>query len=87
MLSYRESLDSWCAPSLSTPKVGAAKAAFQAEGLYHPLLASPVGNDISLARRAILSGSNASGKSTLIKAVALAVLLGQARMAAGAGLE
>ena len=78
---------SWCAPSLSTPKVGAAKAAFQAEGLYHPLLASPVGNDISLARGAILSGSNASGKSTFIKAVALAVLLGQARMAAGAGLE
>ncbi len=56
---------------------------FEAEGLAHPLIAEPaaVRNDVALgpARRAlIVSGSNMSGKSTLLRAVGLAVVMAQA---------
>ncbi|HEX5011805.1 MAG TPA: DNA mismatch repair protein MutS [Planctomycetota bacterium] len=55
----------------------------QASGLGHPLLpeANCVRNDVALdSRHALLliSGSNMSGKSTLLRAVGLAVVIGQA---------
>lgn len=49
----------------------------QADALYHPLLSHPVPNSICAVRPVLLTGSNASGKSTFLKAVALAALLGQ----------
>ena len=48
-----------------------------AEGLYHPLLENPVSNDIELAGPMLLTGSNASGKSTFLKTVAIAQLMAQ----------
>jgi DNA mismatch repair ATPase MutS len=52
---------------------------FTAEDLAHPLLprASRVGNDLSLAEGQVLmlTGANASGKSTFLRAIALAELL------------
>lgn len=45
--------------------------------LYHPLLADPVKNDILARRGVLLTGSNASGKSTFLKAVALNAVLAQ----------
>src|SRR5206468_8707231 len=67
----------WCFPELltvsSTPQ-------FTARNLRHPLLpaAKSVGNDLSLdqdLRLLILSGSNMSGKSTLLRTVGLGTVL------------
>ena len=56
------------------PEVVEGEACFEARGLAHPLLPASVAvrNDLSLgggARLLILSGSNMSGKSTLMRAV------------------
>lgn len=42
-----------------------------ATALYHPLVLKPVVNDISTSKSVLLTGSNASGKSTFLKAVGL----------------
>lgn len=59
--------------------------AFHAEELYHPLVADPVGNSITAAGPVLLTGSNASGKSTFLKAAALGALLSQTILTACAG--
>ncbi|MDR2108116.1 MAG: hypothetical protein LBP28_01470 [Coriobacteriales bacterium] len=51
--------------------------AIKATGLFHPLLTEPVANDVEIRRNALITGSNASGKSTFIKAVAVNALLAQ----------
>ncbi|MEG0766846.1 MAG: hypothetical protein RR482_03945, partial [Clostridia bacterium] len=48
-----------------------------AQGLTHPLITSPVPNDIDWNRCVLLTGSNASGKSTFIKAMAINAILAQ----------
>ena len=48
------------------------------EEIYHPLIEDPVPNTLELARGALITGSNASGKSTFIKAAAVIAILGQA---------
>ena len=53
------------------------QASLDAEGLYHPLLDHPVPNNISANAGNLLTGSNASGKSTFLKSLALAAILGQ----------
>ena len=70
--SYRESLDDYCVPAISDDNT------IKFADLYHPLLNSPVPNSIILRRNAIFTGSNASGKSTFIKAIAINLILGQA---------
>ncbi len=50
---------------------------YEAEGLYHPLLDAPVTNSIRTNRSVLLTGSNASGKSTFLKSVAMGALLAQ----------
>lgn len=47
------------------------------ENLYHPLIGEPVKNSVSLRKGMILTGSNASGKSTFLKTVALAQIMAQ----------
>ena len=49
-----------------------------AEKIYHPLLENPVPSDLSVKGPVLITGSNASGKSTFLKTVALCALLGQA---------
>lgn len=44
---------------------------------YHPLLEHPVKNSISASRGVLLTGSNASGKSTFLKTAALNAILAQ----------
>lgn len=68
--SWRESLPVYCEPVLTG-------TSFEAEGLIHPLLNDPVPNDMKTERPVLLTGSNASGKSTFLKAAALAALLSQ----------
>lgn len=48
-----------------------------AEGLYHPLLKKPVANDMNTTDCMLITGSNASGKSTFLRTVAINVLLAQ----------
>lgn len=46
--------------------------------LYHPLLVSPVANDLSLSKKSILlTGSNMSGKSTFIRTIGVNAILAQ----------
>ena len=71
ILSFRESLPSWSEPVFS------GREGLNARGLYHPLIKDAVSNDFSLPARAILTGANASGKSTFMKALAINVLLAQ----------
>lgn len=71
--SYRAGLPVFCRPELSD-----AKAPFlEAESLCHPLIEEPVPNSIRAYRGVLLTGSNASGKSTFLKTLALAAVMAQ----------
>ena len=48
-----------------------------AADLYHPLLKSPIANDIELRQNSLVTGSNASGKSTFVKALAINSIFAQ----------
>lgn len=67
---YRTYLGSYCLPSYR-------KDTYEAEGLYHPLLNDPVKNDVNIKRSVLITGSNASGKSTFLKTVAVNAILAQ----------
>ena len=68
--SYRKSLTKWCKPEMEHGRIAA-------RGLVHPLLSHAVGNDFVLENRAIITGANASGKSTFMKAMAINAILAQ----------
>ena len=53
------------------------KRLYEAEDLFHPLIGHPVKNSLHQIRGMLLTGSNASGKSTFLKAVAINALLAQ----------
>ena len=58
-----------------------AKATFEAEALAHPLLAGAVANDVRLnaeTRFLLISGSNMSGKSTMMRALGVNAVLAYA---------
>jgi len=70
-------------PDNTFPEFTSTEVKFEAEGLGHPLLpgASCVRNDIQLnaaTRFYVLSGSNMSGKSTLLRAIGLNAVLASA---------
>lgn len=64
--SLREALPDFCTPEISEGIVG--------ENLYHPLIENPVKNSIVAKKGVLITGSNASGKSTFLKTVLLNVL-------------
>lgn len=71
VVSFRKSLPLYCLPKFSQD------SCVHLEGLYHPLLKEPVLNDVVMVRNSIVTGSNASGKSTFIKAVTVNCILAQ----------
>ncbi len=73
--SYRQAAGYWCEPNLSFE--ADAPLRLRAEGMVHPLLRHPVPNTVDTARSLLITGSNASGKSTFLKAAALNALLAQ----------
>ncbi len=73
--AWRESLRK-SGPGYSVPQFTAEKR-IVGKGVYHPLIAEPVKNDIDIGRSVLLTGSNASGKSTFLKAAALNSILAQ----------
>lgn len=50
---------------------------YHAQGMLHPLIKEPVANDVNLFQSVLVSGSNASGKSTYLKMIALNCILAQ----------
>ena len=65
----RGTLPCWCRPEYTQD----AEVSFT--DLCHPLLDDPVPNSASFVRGALFTGSNASGKSTFLKAVAVNCIL------------
>lgn len=70
ILSYRNSVEQWCLPVF-------AENGLVVEGVAHPLIENPVKNDFTLKDRAIITGANASGKSTFMKSIAINCILAQ----------
>lgn len=71
--AYRTSLSGYCIPTL----VEGRSRVLRAEELYHPLIENPVKNSITTKKGVLLTGSNASGKSTFLKTVALNAIFAQ----------
>lgn len=70
--SYRKSCGVWSVPELSDDK-----CELIIEHGVHPLIKNPVANTYSGKRGMLVTGSNASGKSTFLKMLALNAVLAQ----------
>jgi DNA mismatch repair ATPase MutS len=73
---------SWCLPAIQQPAAGEEKV-FAARNLGHPLIPADrrVGNDVEVGPPGtvlLITGSNMSGKSTLLRAIGLNAVLAQA---------
>lgn len=68
---WRETLDDYCLPQA----IHNNEITFEA--LTHPLIPLAVPNDLNVNNHILLTGSNASGKSTFMKAIALNLITAQ----------
>lgn len=70
--SFRESLPFYCKPEFveNTNNLSVKE-------VYHPLIDNPVCNSITTKGNVLLTGSNASGKSTFLKTIAINSILAQ----------
>lgn len=80
--SFRNLMEGrYCEPRFEAAKDAEGKnknkLIFKAEAIYHPLIIEPITNDIETAGSVLLTGSNASGKSTFLKTVAVNAILAQ----------
>ncbi|MDD3340094.1 MAG: DNA mismatch repair protein MutS [Lachnospiraceae bacterium] len=71
--SFREYLPYYCRAQWT----GGDRAALEVHDLYHPILDNPVANSISVNGGVLVTGSNASGKSTFLKNIAINSILAQ----------
>lgn len=78
--SFRKILSVWCKPEL----LSGAKTVnnnispfLELDSVYHPMIDNAVPNSITTNKSVLLTGSNASGKSTFIKTVAINAILAQ----------
>lgn len=71
--SYRDGLDYYSIPELSRSKTPHIKI----RDTYHPLIENPISNSIDTSNSALITGSNASGKSTFLKTLAINSILAQ----------
>lgn len=69
--SFREMLPVWSRPSFH------GEMEIRVQGLYHPLVERPTANDFRLEGGMLVTGSNASGKSTFLRNVAVNGILAQ----------
>lgn len=72
--SYRKSLDSYSEPEIDFSPNGSY---MHASDMIHPLLTYAVPNDLNTVSPIIITGSNASGKSTYLKTAALCAAMAQ----------
>ena len=69
--SFREYLPVWC------QRTDAEDVSLDVKDLYHVLITNPVANSIKTDGGNLVTGSNASGKSTFLKSVAIAAILAE----------
>lgn len=69
--AYRQSLAFFSVPEFTSG------TELKAEDLYHPLIENPVKNSIRTDKSVLITGSNASGKSTFLKTVAINSIFAQ----------
>jgi DNA mismatch repair ATPase MutS len=70
--NFRRTLPFYC-----TPEFTDKNRRIKAVDIYHPSIAEPVSNCIDEEKSILLTGSNASGKSTFLKTVAINSILAQ----------
>jgi len=68
---YRKSLNTYCTPTF------VEKEELSFKNMFHPLIKNPVTNSSIIGKGTLITGSNASGKSTYIKAIAINAILAQ----------
>lgn len=71
--SFRNLMDYYSEPKLILSK----KPYMHITDVYHPLVDEPVPNSVNLMNSSIITGSNASGKSTFLKTLAINAILSQ----------
>jgi len=79
MASYKKSLCYYSEPKLiHYTNNEEIKHFIETKNIYHPLLKEPISNSFKLKERgAIITGSNASGKSTFLKTIGINIIFAQ----------
>ncbi|MFM1515554.1 MutS-related protein [Helcococcus ovis] len=71
ILNFKNIVKNYCIPSFSK------KYEVYGKNIYHPLIKNPIKNDVDWKENILISGSNASGKSTYVKSVAINIIFSQ----------
>lgn len=71
--SFRQMLPYWSKPQF----VSDTQAGINITDAYHPLIKKPIPNSLSTKKNLLLTGSNASGKSTFLRTIAINAILSQ----------
>lgn len=74
--SFRESLDFYTKPCLKISEKREDNN-IEFKDIYHPLVKEPVLNSCNFSKGVLITGSNASGKSTFIKTIAINAIMAQ----------
>lgn len=74
--SFRESLDFYTKPCLKISEKREENN-IEFKDIYHPLVKEPVLNNGNFSKGVLITGSNASGKSTFIKTIAINAIMAQ----------
>ncbi len=69
--SFRERINEYSKPEFIDDLI------LNIDNIYHPLIDKPIKNSINTTKSILLTGSNASGKSTFLKTIALNAILAQ----------
>lgn len=69
--AFREGNGDFCIPEFTDEKI------IRGKNVYHPLIKEPVKNHIFTEKSVLITGSNASGKSTFLKTIAVNNILAQ----------
>lgn len=76
IVSYRKSISYYCTPKFTQSKNDEEKF-INFTDIFHPLIKDPVSNSLNTSGPVLITGSNASGKSTFLKTVAINAILAQ----------
>lgn len=74
LASYRKTLEKWCVPKIEWEHDQGINS-INAFNVRHPMVKNCVGNPVLLNKPVLITGSNASGKSTYLKTVAINTLM------------
>lgn len=84
VVSFRKFRNNCCIPELRRSPVNnyasegkASPLSISISECFHPLLDSPIGNSFDFKECTLITGSNASGKSTFLKSIAINAILAQ----------